>query len=83
MVVFVVYTGKELPVYETVYQAMAAVIEKLSRMVMKLLKQILSAPFILFIRAYQLVVSPGWDPNAGSRLHALNIACRRSGNMVL
>jgi len=33
MVVFVVYTGKELPVYDTVYQAMAAVIEKLSRMV--------------------------------------------------
>ena len=33
MVVFVVYTGKELPVYETVYQAMAGVIEKLSRTV--------------------------------------------------
>ena len=29
---------------------------------MKLLKQILSAPFILFIRAYQLVVSPWLGP---------------------
>jgi len=33
MVVFAVYTGKELPVYETIYQAMAGVIEKLSRSV--------------------------------------------------
>ena len=33
MVVFVVYTGKELPVYDTVYLAMAGVIEKLTRTV--------------------------------------------------
>ena len=33
MVVFAVYTGKELPVYETIYQATAGVIEKLSRSV--------------------------------------------------
>ena len=33
MVVFAVYTGNELPVYETIYQATAGVIEKLSRSV--------------------------------------------------
>ncbi len=61
--IFFIYTGKELPDFNTVKEKVAVALKKLlSELLMKTFLQILSFPFIALIKLYQWIISPWIGP---------------------